>query len=1418
MERLDNKPARFVPLILNRPVILFIRTLLFIPFFLFCVISGAQAGDNAWIIGKMNDFFSSSGKNLVPARDFEIITLPATTWKNSWDQARQLVRNGSFDEAVAAYEALIAQKKNIEEVQGEYAKLLCSIGQYDKAQPILERLLQTNQDRFDYVFALARVMLFKSHFERAIDLFGRIFEKQSDNPAALAGLIRAQLESGKKREALATLEILHQLRAEDLDIVKAVVFLAYEIGEYEKVRLYIGELANRKDAEFELLLMAARVHDSLGLENQARDYWLRIADAAPDNMEALGRLALINEKQGKKDKILPYLLMILHQKPGDPDLLLRIANLYIEFGQRINALPYLEKILEIRPDDRQVLRTLISFYATLGNKDKTLDILERYYAAGPLSEPVNLKEAARQYDATGRFREAFPLYRRLLALSPDDPEILTALANDLLAIGENEGPLVIWKHPTGLAAKGAEVLRPIAELLERLGREDDFLEVLELIHDQTPDDDQVSLKLAILTLARGDLNTSRTLFDHLSRRGYRSPEFFVNRGRLFEKLFLPAQALREYEELLNSTQEWDDQKLGISRQAVHLICLRISGFLGRYAAVRQHFSELSKQTKEVPPEVRLVYADALRESGIAQAALVEYQEIVDSLRQGPLVLQALNGMALVYQMVGLPYESEQILRIALAGEDESCQSLSMIFDLTNKAGSLGDNAWIWLVRIKDRADICGWDARLFEAWFLLRQGEVRDAGNVSQRVVETIAGHMKRGTADNASVGNSQIDIRMELGRVFFELHDYGRAITQFLAAIQDDKANEIEADVYLEASYEAQGLQESADEINERLHRLTEEPGTQLVLAGQFGKIKRFSRMHEMAEAVLDREPESLKAELLTVIALEELDDMAGALSGFEKIVRRYPENDVAQAHILRLLFRLGRFKEALERCDDLLGKWPERPDLLQLKARILWAQNNWTDSVRVYESYLEPAAEEIFLKNAGELKCTVEVQEPAKPWWDLLVLERGQKPGLLDRVMDTRQAVDNSTVERRCLNAAAAPCYARYRWQKQLGEELSARRSVQRREYFQAVKQYEQILHDQPVTESLLFDLAGIYSQLDRLGEEASIYEELLSRSRDYPGLLEAMQRNRFKRRPRITAGYGYSREEGWNDYVSMKKEWEQVSVWSSPFIRHELNLAVSNIDYASIKIDRNVKAKRAELSYKIGFFSGLAFEFGGGIENFEENDKSIGLANCALFGKIGDKFSGRLSYVRDVVDDTTASITRVLTKQDISAGISLDLLPDLRVGGDYGYVNYSDGEDTLQYTLWASSIIFPDPTFLRFGYAYEFKDSREGSQAGLPGIDGFAKKDHPYWAPKNYWVNELRLLFKHRLSNDPLARGVPRYYTVEYAIGYDSNGNGSQKFKGGFYFEMTDYFIMESSVRVVNSPSYRSRDLLITAAYRW
>ena len=96
----------------------------------------------------------------------------------------------------------------------------------------------------------------------------------------------------------------------------------------------------------------------------------------------------------------------------------------------------------------------------------------------------------------------------------------------------------------------------------------------------------------------------------------------------------------------------------------------------------------------------------------------------------------------------------------------------------------------------------------------------------------------------------------------------------------------------------------------------------------------------------------------------------------------------------------------------------------------------------------------------------------------------------------------------------------------------------------------------------------------------------------------------------------------------------------------------------------------------------------------------------------GKFGDAFVGSLSFNRDIVSDTTASLRREIVKQEVLAGASFEPFFRLSLGGNYSIIDYSDNNWTTGYDLWSSYLLFTEPVFLKLFYKYEFKESDEGS----------------------------------------------------------------------------------------------------------
>lgn len=1347
--------------------------------------------------------FNLFQEEIVPDREIHQQTGIIPSWQYLWRQARQLVRSGEYNRAVLKYEKLMAEKNDLEEARWELAKLKLHLKKYDKAIILLELLLEIRPGHFNYLKTLALVMEKTNQVERAVGVFTKAHKQQPDNLAPLQGIIRGLTEVGKKKESLPFLERLYLGNLNDIKIRKQLVELYYELALYDDARPHLVDLLQDQNiygsTQIDLLLMAAQTHEQLGLDNLAVDYWKQLFLLNANNHTARERIARFYEKLGLGEKTLQYLRPLLQSNPDDPVLLKRVGEAHTGMSQFAKALPYFEKYIELRPNSEEVLQHIIDIHAALGQDTEALATLTHFLAIKPAPAPVNLQQAAALYKSSGHYQEAVILYRRLLTLTPDDPEVLANLAEVLFAAGKEESVNLLWQQFAG---------------------NPNLRKALEIMYLRQPTDERVALQLAAIYLNQGDLLKSRNLFNNIDQHSQNNPRFWQVRGLLFEKLMMPAHALNDYKELLRLTKDRDD---------IRLRCVHLAAELGKLTTLKQHLDLLSDNLLMLTDNnMWLMIADAYRKSLAYELALRSYYHVfTNTAYSKELQLRAVLGLAATYRQAGLLYEAEQSLRMALVRTPYSWQVLALLFDLALKSERFAD-AELWLARLHelDRADK-SLQTRIKQAEFLAATGELRHAvksGHILLRQIIDDNNDLLTGDTDTVP---AIITARLALARSLLAIGSYRAARHHCLQLLQDD-AEALEPLVLLYKLYELDGYSEKGQVVFLRtLEAADDDLGSLLRLTRLYRQYEQSAAMERVARIARKRAPDSLSANLLLVEALQLNGDHQQAISLLAEIVGQYPTNIKAGVMFARALFEIGRFDQALAQSNIILKQNERRPDIELLKARIFWAQKHREKSQELYSRFLEPSIEQLFTAKSTALGLTLPVAAPVRQksiFWQTITFDRDQQNDFLDRVMSASyaaSAVQPSSEPR--FDEPAAALYATYRWHQQFAAEKSAKRFVLRGEYFRAARQYKALLAAYPVADSILFDLAGIYARLNKAEQEAGIYEQLARRNSEFPGLRAAMDRNSLRWRPKLTAGYAFRKAEGRKDYINIKQEKQYLRLWFpprfTPLLRHEIDLSVARINYRMARGDKNLRSRRGFLEYRTDLSEHLAFTIGVGVEAFANDRSSIALFSSVLSGRFGDKLTATVSFSRDVTDDTIASLRRQIIRQDKSVAVTLAPLPRLSFTGKYLLTDYSDNNQISNYELSTSYVLFKDPTLLKFSYVYSFKDTHdEWSSQGIPLADGFALNDHPYWTPQDYWSNRFSLFFKHQLADDLFGRGVPRYYLAEYSVEYDVGGYAIQTLKGGFFIEWTPNIITDAALSVTASEVYRSKEFFLSVIYRW
>jgi len=997
--------------------------------------------------------------NLVPEGDITVMDRQAVKWKVLWNEARQLARAGDYSGAIVKYESLLSQKGNIQEARWELARIHLYLKHWDEAARILELLSESDPDRGAYLNGLGRVMWEKGLYDRAVDLFRRAYEQNPTDGTALAGLVEGLLKLDKKEEALPFLEELYRLQPDNLGIHRYLAMLTYDLALYEKARPLLAELAETKEADLEVLLRTARVHDELGLANISRRYWQQILDREPDNSVAHTRLADIFESGGRPLEALPHLAFLLRYEPDSSELLVRIGRAYEGIGQHEKALTYYGQYLDFEPEDPEILRAVVKIEAALGNKNETLSALERYFQVEPETVPADLKLAARLYDGAGRFHKAIPLYRKLIELSPEDPDLLASLASDLLAIGENEGALSMWKDLARLVDDPLTVYRPMADLLSRLGRDNELIEVLEKIHALDPTDLKVTMKLASLYLENGQLNLAADMFVQLANSGYQGDDYLPGRGKLFELLNKPEYALREYEVFLERHPD---------RQDIRLRAAMLAGELGLFAKAMSQFdtvrvAEKKNTTSNELLEHKFARTQALMASGFYQKAVEGYRSILSVPDDGVggaihnLKIRSWLALAGIYRLANLPFEEEQVLREALNGGYGRTLFVSALLEAAMRNGRL-DDAEAWLADLRKMyggqgnthdEQITDWQLELLEARLLAARGSYRTAVKKGRQLFAEFStdsmaeGPMMEERHPRLLIGialgrflldSGKLDQASSVGRLLLAEGWHHNEIYVLLQQIYfqflDQAAEQEMSDMLVMDLWD--GDENSAD-LGE-LFRL-------IALYDDYGNPGMKNRY---AQAAYRKAPDSLKARILLAETRIEQNRLAEAHELLSETMADNPDNTRVLTDLTNLTFTYGSFVEALAYCDAVLAQQPQRADMLLYKARITWAEHKWNEALAIYKSYLEPSANTVLGERLAGKGIVLDLAAKTT-FWNVITFTEGEVPELAEVVMSAPYVLAESE-ENTTVNSLAIPLYARYRWQRIFADELAARRSIQR------------------------------------------------------------------------------------------------------------------------------------------------------------------------------------------------------------------------------------------------------------------------------------------------------------------------------------------------------------------------------------
>jgi tetratricopeptide (TPR) repeat protein len=1351
-------------------------------------------------------FLSAAPAAITPERDVVINdTRESPEWKALWDEARELTRQEKYREAAGSYSRLLSLKTNIEEATWEYCLVLIALADWEKASELLEKLLEGDGQRAEYLLSGGLVALKKKEYGRAATYYELLYQKKDTLASeqaldALIGLVAALHGRGKDEAAFPLMEQLLHHRPDDLLLLRQLALQAAKSGQHEKAFLYYQQLVSRDTVEDQVLLEAALVFERAGQEDRAAS---RLSAGSNETRKVGMNLAYVCWEK------------YLHRHPDYLEFQEKIANYLLAQGEKEAALPHLLVLLAHDPQqDQRLLQIGALYLSDLGRPDKALSYYEDYLQRHPENQDV-AQEISR---------------------------IQELLAQKLASRVEEDGALPIWRELTQITSNRLAIYGVIAQDLEKRGNSKELREVLGIIHQHEPENREVILRLAELFLEVKEGKQVEHLLGILPQDAQSMPRYLLIRARFEDQGGFLVQAL-----------DWYNRYLQVAPhdQVVRLHCLEISaqlGLIGQYQDLYQLVRQDANSEQE-RTAIDLQYVRVLLDSGLATQAKTVCQKRIadggdgaDGKGKAGDVAEFRLAIAAALNQEGNTFEAEQALRQMLVDGVAVDAVLRRLVEIALE-GKEPELAGKWLSLLSEQpgyshipvsCENVGKDLSLLRARVQAAAGKTGKAIEGVQEYRAYLIHHCRQDR-------QAQYQADLALVRLYLQDQQYDKG-QELIAEILKDHSGELEP-LILEQRFAAGGASGKANEetVNELLSKHTGNKFLSLMQAAEFErKYGAFEAAFNHVQMALEEVPESMSARVFQAKLLQESGNLSAALTGVQALAAEYPGELGFSRRSLEAEFKSASFTHIIDKLapslafvtEGIVGGILAFPDIQHLAvwqklilARALWADHQWVKAVAVYETLLQPSVDMLFAKRIEEKQITLVLPPPRQTFWNTITFTHPAEPDRLTVVMDP---VFVMSQRERPEGQIGTDLYAEYRWQQLATNELSARKALAQGDYYQAMKEYQEVVERNPSPDSL-FDLAGIYSRLGLLGKEALLYEEIGRDNPDYPNLAESVQRNSLKRQPLTTLDSGYSSLSGRNGYQDIQQSRGGGSFWMLPTLRQELDMSWSTLHAISEDTDQALWRNRFLTTYSFYPHSNIDFitKVGADRPNDYKPDDAYAsssyditpLYHLEMRGRIGDELYGFARLKQEVVDDTVQALEQGVRKRDLEGGVKVDLLPRLFCGGEYLFREYSDANHQNRYYVWASYLVHSEPTLLQVTYGQELLHNAEGNMGrDFSYENGFAPGDHPYWSPKEYWQNSISVHFEHQLSADVLGRSAPSYYTLDYSFGYEEGGYDSHTFGGDIFLEMSRHFLVSSSFDMVQGGQVVRKDIALSLVYRW
>jgi len=212
--------------------------------------------------------------------------------------------------------------------------------------------------------------------------------------------------------------------------------------------------------------------------------------------------------------------------------------------------------------------------------------------------------------------------------------------------------------------------------------------------------------------------------------------------------------------------------------------------------------------------------------------------------------------------------------------------------------------------------------------------------------------------------------------------------------------------------------------------------------------------------------------------------------------------------------------------------------------------------------------------------------------------------------------------------------------------------------------------------------------------------------------------------------------------------------------------------------------------------------------GFYNFIEYNKDIDTLHT--FGgnfnyRVSDTCVSRFSYERKRLENSSTVIKGNYYAENYKERLDIDITRRFKLGLDYLFSNYSDGNYRDEPGIDALYYISFEPKRFSIKYRYFYRV--------------FDEKMPEYFSPHSFWTNKITFNWRHFLNKEEIFFGADDlYYDLKYDVAVDSGDIVSHKFSAEFNWDINKKLNLNIKGSITNSSADVYEDKSAVAAIRY